>query len=177
MTTIALSSADPTSITADAIIIAVAAGDDGVRLLSRCRTRRRPVPRFTGHDARSPRRHGQGRRGDQGAGRGSCQGRRRGGRGRGHPRRRDEPSPETLAASPASGPGPGRHSSAVAAVPVADAGDAAAVAEGLLLGSYTFSDYKTDNGKPPLGTATIVTHKSRDKAVKASSVPRSSARR
>ena len=33
MTTIALSSADPTSITADAIIIAVAAGDDGVRLL------------------------------------------------------------------------------------------------------------------------------------------------
>ena len=53
---------------------------------------------------------------------------------------------------------------------MADAGGAAAVAEGLLLGSYTFSDYKTDNGKPPLGTATIVTHKSGDKAVKAAVV-------
>ena len=172
MTTIALSSADPTSITADAIIIAVAAGDDGVRLLPGAEPVDAP---FRGSLATTLGHLGAtGKAGEvtkvpaAGAakaavvvavGAGTLD-------GEGTTRRQ-----ETLRRVAGVGARAlaGR-ASAVAAVPVAGAGDAAAVAEGLLLGSYTFSDYKTDNGKPPLGTATIVTHKSRDKAVKAAVV-------
>ena len=169
MTAIALSSADPTSITADAIIIAVAAGDDGVRLLPGAEpvdaAFRGSLATTLGHLG------GTGKAGEvtkvpaSGAakatvlvavGAGTLD-------GEGTTRHRETlrrvagVGARALAGTP----------SAVAALPVADAGDAAAVAEGLLLGSYMFSDYKTDNGKAPLGAATIVTRKSRDKAVKA----------
>ena len=169
MTTIALSSADPTSITADAIIIAVAAGDDGVRLLPGAE----PVDAaFRGSLATTLGHLGAtGKAGEvtkvpaSGAAKAAVV--------------------VAVGAGTLDGEGTTRHqetlrrvagvgaralagtASAVAAVPVAGAGDAGAVAEGLLLGSYTFSDYKTDIGKPPLGAATIVTRTSRDKAVKA----------
>ena len=169
MTTIALSSADPTSITADAIIIAVAAGDDGVRLLPGAE----PVDAaFRGSLATTLGHLGAtGKAGEvtkvpaSGAAKAAVV--------------------VAVGAGTLDGEGTTRHqetlrrvagvgaralagtASAVAAVPVASAGDAGAVAEGLLLGSYTFSDYKTDIGKPPLGAATIVTRTSRDKAVKA----------
>jgi leucyl aminopeptidase len=169
VTTIALSSADPTSITADAIIIAVAAGDDGVRLLPGAE----PVDAaFRGSLATTLGHLGAtGKAGEvtkvpaSGAAKAAVV--------------------VAVGAGTLDGEGTTRHqetlrrvagigaralagtASAVAAVPVAGAGDAGAVAEGLLLGSYTFSDYKTDIGKPPLGAATIVTRTSRDKAVKA----------
>ena len=46
--------------------------------------------------------------------------------------------------------------SAAFALPVDGPEDAAAVAEGVLLGTYTFDEYKTKNGKAPLPAATIV---------------------
>ncbi|MFF3762519.1 leucyl aminopeptidase [Streptomyces sp. NPDC001922] len=62
------------------------------------------------------------------------------------------------------------------ALPVTDAADAAAVAEGALLGAYTFTAYRTDgNGKKkaaddksaPLAEVALLGTKSRDKAFKA----------
>ncbi|MBD0292272.1 MAG: leucyl aminopeptidase [Jiangellaceae bacterium] len=45
---------------------------------------------------------------------------------------------------------------AVFALPVSEPDDAAAITEGVLLGSYAFGQYKTGNGKPPLERATLV---------------------
>jgi leucyl aminopeptidase len=172
VTTIALSSADPTSITADAIIIAVAAGDDGVRLLPGAE----PVDAaFRGSLATTLGHLGAtGKAGEvtkvpaAGAAKAAVVVAVGAGTLDGEGTTRHQETLRRVAGVGARALA-GR-ASAVAAVPVTDAGDAAAVAEGLLLGSYTFSDYKTDNGKPPLGTATIVTRKSRDKAVKAAVV-------
>jgi leucyl aminopeptidase len=57
--------------------------------------------------------------------------------------------------------------SAAFALPAEDADRAGAVAEGVLLGAYTFDQYKTiGNGKTPLGAATIVGQGVRGKATK-----------
>ncbi|WP_314411195.1 leucyl aminopeptidase [Streptomyces sp. DSM 40484] len=61
------------------------------------------------------------------------------------------------------------------ALPVSDAADAGAIGEGVLLGSYSFDAYKetakdgngAKKGKAPLGEATLLGGKSRDKAFKA----------
>ncbi|KAA0931870.1 MULTISPECIES: leucyl aminopeptidase [Streptomyces] len=61
------------------------------------------------------------------------------------------------------------------ALPVEDAADAGAVGEGVLLGAYSFDAYKdiakdakaAKNGKAPLGEATLLGGKPRDKAFKA----------
>ncbi|GGZ70108.1 leucyl aminopeptidase [Streptomyces echinoruber] len=62
------------------------------------------------------------------------------------------------------------------ALPLADAADAGAVAEGVLLGAYTFDAYKDrgegakkgkGNGKAPLGEAALLGGRPRDKAYKA----------
>ncbi|MFJ6660558.1 leucyl aminopeptidase [Streptomyces sp. NPDC091377] len=71
------------------------------------------------------------------------------------------------------------------ALPLADAADAGAVAEGALLGAYSFDAYKENgatgaaartarNGKGPLGEAALLGGKSRDKAYRAA-VERASA--
>ena len=169
MTTIALSSADPTRIDADAIVIVVATGDDGVRLLPGAEAvdaalrgslvttlvhlgatgeagEVTKVPTSGAAKAAVVVAVGVGALDDEGTTRYREVLRRAAGVGA-----------RALAGT----------ASAAVAFPVADADDAAAVAEGLLLGSYAFSDYKTDEGKAPLGDATVVTRKSRDKAVKA----------
>ncbi|MFG3057203.1 leucyl aminopeptidase [Streptomyces sp. NPDC048231] len=64
---------------------------------------------------------------------------------------------------------------AVFALPVADAADLGAVAEGALLGAYSFDTYKENgknakggkNGKTPLGEVALLGSKPRDKAHKA----------
>ncbi len=64
---------------------------------------------------------------------------------------------------------------AVFALPVADAADLGAVAEGALLGAYSFDTYKENgknakggkNGKTPLGEVALLGGKPRDKAHKA----------
>ncbi|MGW0914125.1 leucyl aminopeptidase [Streptomyces sp. NPDC002784] len=55
------------------------------------------------------------------------------------------------------------------ALPLADAADAGAVAEGALLGAYSFDAYKDSgkDGKGPLGEVTLLGGKPRDKAFKA----------
>ncbi|MEU9349443.1 leucyl aminopeptidase [Streptomyces griseoloalbus] len=58
------------------------------------------------------------------------------------------------------------------ALPLTDAADAGAVAEGVLLGAYSFDAYKDNgnggkNGKAPLAEAALVGGKPRDKAYKA----------
>jgi leucyl aminopeptidase len=60
------------------------------------------------------------------------------------------------------------------ALPVADAADAGAIAEGVLLGAYSFDAYKeapkdaeAKNGKAPLGEAALLGGKPRDAAFKA----------
>ncbi|WAZ21238.1 leucyl aminopeptidase [Streptomyces cinnabarinus] len=59
------------------------------------------------------------------------------------------------------------------ALPLADAADAGAIAEGALLGAYSFDAYKDSaknakgNGKAPLGEITLLGGKPRDKAFKA----------
>jgi leucyl aminopeptidase len=60
------------------------------------------------------------------------------------------------------------------ALPIADAADAGAVGEGVLLGAYSFDAYKKNgkdagakNGKAPLGEALLLGGKPRDKACKA----------
>ncbi|MDT0405890.1 leucyl aminopeptidase [Streptomyces edwardsiae] len=55
------------------------------------------------------------------------------------------------------------------ALPLTDAADAGAVAEGVLLGAYTFDAYKDrgKNGKAPLAEAALLGGKPRDKAFKA----------
>ncbi|MFC7221496.1 leucyl aminopeptidase [Streptomyces polyrhachis] len=57
---------------------------------------------------------------------------------------------------------------ALVALPAADAVQAAAVAEGLVLGAYAFDEYreKADDAKGPLGEAVILSPAARDKAVK-----------
>src|SRR5690606_2140153 len=59
------------------------------------------------------------------------------------------------------------------ALPVADAADAGAIAEGVLLGAYSFDAYKeapkdaeAKNGKAPLGEAALLGGKPRDAAFK-----------
>ncbi|MFI5566353.1 leucyl aminopeptidase [Streptomyces sp. NPDC051740] len=58
---------------------------------------------------------------------------------------------------------------AVFALPLTDAADAGAVAEGVLLGAYSFDAYKDNgkNGKAPLAEAALLGGKPRDKAYKA----------
>jgi leucyl aminopeptidase len=59
------------------------------------------------------------------------------------------------------------------ALPVGDSGDAGAIAEGALLGAYSFDAYKESaqegktNGKAPLGEVALLGAKPRDKAFKA----------
>ncbi|MFF9484035.1 leucyl aminopeptidase [Streptomyces sp. NPDC014676] len=55
------------------------------------------------------------------------------------------------------------------ALPLTDAADAGAVAEGVLLGAYSFDAYKENgkNGKAPLAEAVLLGGKPRDKAYKA----------
>ncbi|MQY15337.1 putative cytosol aminopeptidase [Streptomyces sp. RB5] len=59
---------------------------------------------------------------------------------------------------------------AVFALPIEDAGDVAAIAEGVLLGAYSFDEYreqpKNGKGKAPLADAVITGAKPRDKAHK-----------
>lgn len=57
--------------------------------------------------------------------------------------------------------------SAAFSLPIDDPADAAAIAEGLQLGAYAFTEYKTENGKAPLKAATIVGPGVKTKSTKA----------
>ena len=158
MTTIALSSADPTAIAADAIVVGVATDDAAVRLhtgadrvdqsldgslaatlLTLGATGKvdevTKIPTSGSAKASMIVAVGMGKPAEQGSG----------------------AHRESLrrAAGAATRALRGNRSAAFA-LPITGAADAAAVAEGVLLGSYAFADYKTKNGPPPLGSATIV---------------------
>lgn len=56
--------------------------------------------------------------------------------------------------------------SAAFAMPLDDAADAAAIADGVLLGAYDYTEYKSENGKKPLDSATIIGPGVKAKAVR-----------
>lgn len=56
--------------------------------------------------------------------------------------------------------------SAAFALPLDDAADAAAIADGVLLGAYDYTEYKSENGKAPLGSVTIIGPGVKAKAVR-----------
>ncbi|HEY9407978.1 MAG TPA: leucyl aminopeptidase [Jiangellaceae bacterium] len=168
MTTIALSSADPTGLKVDAIVVGVAPGEDGPALLLGAETVDRA---FGGSLTATLTTLGVTGKADEVVkvptlgktkaavlvvvGTGPIA---------------DDASParsETLrrAAGAAARALAGVASAAVA-LPIDGPGEAAAVAEGVLLGAYSFDEYKTAATTPPLGAVTIVGPGVKAKAVK-----------
>jgi leucyl aminopeptidase len=158
VTSIALSSADPTAVAADAIVIGVAADGNSVRLLGGAD---RVDQVFGGSLATTLKTLGASGKADDvtklpmpDAAKAATVV----AVGLGMPA--DEGSPgyrESLrrAAGAATRALRGSRSAAFA-LPASGAADAAAVAEGVLLGSYAFTEYKTGDNPPPLETATIL---------------------
>jgi leucyl aminopeptidase len=158
VTTIALSSADPTGIKVDAIVIGVATDDDGIRLLDGAQA----VDSALGGSLVTTLTHlGASGKADEvtklptgGAAK--------------------APVVVAVGVGDVLDDGPTRHremlrraagagtralagtDSVAIALPTVSAEDAAAIAEGVLLGSYAFDEYKTADGKAPLTAATIV---------------------
>ncbi len=166
MTTLALSSADPTGLKVDAIVVGIVKGDDGPTLLPGAEA----VDAALGGALTSTLTQvGATGKADEvvklpsakaakapliaAVGVGSVD--------------QDGPSLETIrrAAGAAARSLKGTESAAFA-LPAGDADRARAVAEGILLGAYSFDEYKTNsNGKAPLGAATIVTGNAKAKDV------------
>jgi leucyl aminopeptidase len=169
VTTIALSSANPTAIAADAIVVGVIAYDDAVRLQAGAD---RVDQSFGGSLAATLSTVGAKGKADEvtrvptsGSAKASVV------VAVGMGKQADEGTPahrEYLrrAAGAATRALRGTRS-AVFALPIAGAADAAAVAEGVLLGSYAFDEYRTKNSAPPLGAATVVGPQVKAKDVKA----------
>ena len=168
MTTIALSTADPTAIAADAVVIGIAAHRDAVRVLAEAD---RVDGAVGGSLAVMLKALGATGKRDEvtkvattttkaavvvAVGMGPLD---------------DEGTPthqESLrrAAGAAARALRGSRSAAFA-LPITSPADAAAVAEGILLGSYTFEGYKSGGITPPLATATIISASAKAKEVKA----------
>jgi leucyl aminopeptidase len=158
VTTIALSSADPTGIKVDAIVIAVGSeDDDGIRLLDGARA---VDAALGGSLATTLSQLGATGKADEvtklpagGAAKASVV--VAVGTGQVH----DDATRHRETLRRAAGAGAralAGTESAAFALPVGGPEDAAAVAEGVLLGTYRFDKYKTKNGKAPLAAATIV---------------------
>ncbi|HEY9378731.1 MAG TPA: leucyl aminopeptidase [Jiangellaceae bacterium] len=169
MTTIALSSADPAAIAADAIVVGVATDDDGVRLHDQANG----VDQFVGGSfAATLQTLGAKGKVDEvikvptsGAAKASMVV----AVGMGKPADvGTQAHRESLrrAAGVATRALRG-HRSAAFALPIAGAADAAAVVEGVLLGSYAFDEYKSQTSPAPLGAATIVGPGAKTKEVRA----------
>jgi leucyl aminopeptidase len=158
VTTLALSSADPTGIKVDAIVIAVGSeDDDGIRLLDGAHAvdaalggslattlAQLGVTGKAGEVTKLP--AGGAAKAPVVVAVGTGQAHDDATRHREMLRRAAGASARALAGT----------KSAAFALPVGGPEDAAAVAEGVLLGTYTFDEYKTKNGKAPLPAATIV---------------------
>jgi leucyl aminopeptidase len=172
VTTIALSSADPTAIAADAIVVGVTADGDAVRLLAAADQ----VDRSLGGSlATTLKTLGASGKGDEitkvptSGSSGSAKAAVVVAVGMG---KRADPGTPTYRESLRRAAGNATRAlrgnrSAAFALPIADAADAAAVAEGVLLGSYAFDKYKTGDGPPPLEAATIVGPRAKARDVRA----------
>src|ERR671918_36885 len=168
VTTIALSSADPTSIKVDAIVIAVGSeDDDGIRLLDGAHA---VDAALGGSLATTLAQLGATGKADEvtklpAGGAAKAPVVVAVGTGQAHD---DGPELESIrrAAGAAARSLKGTDSAAFA-LPAAGPEQAAAVAEGVLLGTYTFDEYKTNGeAKPPLAAATIVGPGAKAKATK-----------
>jgi len=158
VTTIALSTADPTSIKVDAIVIAVGSEDgDGIRLLEGAHavdaalggslpTTLAQLGATGKADEVTKLPAGGATKAPVVVAIGTGQARDDATRHREILRRAAGAGARALAGT----------ESAAFALPVSGPEDAAAVAEGVLLGTYTFDEYKTKDGKAPLAVATIV---------------------
>jgi leucyl aminopeptidase len=168
VTTIALSSADPTAIAADAIVVGITAEDAAVRLLGADRV----AQSFGGSLAETLRTLGAKGKTDEitkvptsGSAKASVvvavgigtPGEEGTGAHRESLRRAAGAATRALRGT----------QSAAFALPMDAAADAAAVAEGVLLGSYAFDQYKTMNGPQPLDAATITGPKVKTKDTRA----------
>jgi leucyl aminopeptidase len=172
VTTIALSSADPTAIAADAIVVGVTADGDAVRLLAAADQ----VDRSLGGSlATTLKTLGASGKADEvtkvptSGSSGSAKAAVVVAVGMG---KRADPGTPTYRESLRRAAGDATRAlrgnrSAAFALPIADAADAAAVAEGVLLGSYAFDEYKTGGGPPPLEAATIVGPRAKARDVRA----------
>jgi leucyl aminopeptidase len=158
VTTIALSSADPTGIKVDAIVIAIGSeDDDGIRLLDGAHA---VDAALGGSLATTLAQLGATGKADEvtrlpagGAAKASVV--VAVGTGQAH----DDAIRHRETLRRAAGAGAralAGTESAAFALPVGGPEDAAAVAEGVLLGTYRFDEYKTKSGKAPLAAATIV---------------------
>jgi leucyl aminopeptidase len=170
VTTIALSSADPTDIAADAIVIGVAADDDAVRLLAGADRIGRSLGESLDKTLKTLGASGKADEVTKVPTSGSVKAPVVIAVGFGTPA--DESTAarrESLrrAAGAATRSLRGNRS-AVFALPAAEPADIAAVAEGILLGSYAFDEYKSKVNPPPLAAATIVGPQVKAKNVKAS---------
>jgi leucyl aminopeptidase len=158
VTTIALSSADPTAIAADAIVVGVTADGDAVRLLSGADRVDRSLGGSLAMTLKTLGASGKADEVTKVPTSGSVKAPVVVAVGLGKPA--DEGTAghrESLrrAAGAASRALRGSRSAAFV-LPIAGAADAGAVAEGILLGSYAFDEYKTKISPPPLDAATIV---------------------
>jgi leucyl aminopeptidase len=158
VTTIALSSADPTAIAADAIVVGVSADGDAIRLLAAADQVDRSLGGSLATTLKTLGASGKADEVTKVPTSGSAKAAVVVAVGLG--KRADEGTPtyrESLrrAAGAATRALRGNRTAAFA-LPIADAADVAAVAEGVLLGSYAFDQYKTADSPPPLEAATIV---------------------
>ncbi|NEE01762.1 leucyl aminopeptidase [Phytoactinopolyspora halotolerans] len=158
MTAITLSSANPTGLKVDAVVIGTTSGDDGPGLLAGAESVDKA---FKGTLAETLRQLGATGKADEviklptmgkvkapvvvAVGVGSPG-------AAGTPARREEIRRAAGAAARALG----GIKSAAFALPVDGEDEAAAVAEGVLLGAYSFDEYKSDTAKEPLESATLV---------------------
>ena len=168
MTTIALSSADPTVIAADAIVVGVAADNDAVRLLAGAD---RIDESLGGSLATTLKTLGASGKADEVTK---------------VPTSGSVKAPVAIAVglrTPAADAAARRESlrraagaatralrgnrSAAFALPTANPAEIAAVAEGILLGSYAFDEYKSKVNPPPLEAATIIGSQVKGREVKA----------
>jgi leucyl aminopeptidase len=158
VTTIALSSADPTGIKVDAIVIAVGSeDDDGIRLLDGAHA---VDAALGGSLATTLAQLGATGKADEVTKLPTGRAAKASvvvavGTGQAH----DDATRHRETLRRAAGAGAralAGTESAAFALPVRGPEDAAAVAEGVLLGTYRFDEYKTKNGKTPLAAATIV---------------------
>ena len=157
VTTIALSSADPTGIKVDAIVIAIASEDDGIRLLDGAHGVDAALGRSLATTLAQLGATGKADEVTKLPARGAAKAPVVVAVGTGPAHDDATRHRETLRRAAGAGARAlAGTESAAFALPVGGPEDAAAVAEGVLLGTYTFDEYKTKDGKAPLAAATIV---------------------
>jgi leucyl aminopeptidase len=158
VTTIALSSADPTEVAADALVVGIAADDDAVRVLGDTDRVDRSLGASLATTLKALGTSGQADEVTKVPASNSAKPAVVLAVGLGKPGDdRSAAYREALRRAAGAATHALRGSrSAVFALPASGAAEVAAIAEGVLLGSYTFDQYKSGDTSPPLATATIV---------------------